>query len=163
MTFTAQELESALELQFQQYTDGETDTGSEGWGELNYCYGPNPSYDGAKYLEYNRLIKVARDTAGYNQDSPEWQAVTAYRDEHEDAMNEHIRVPAKVEVNGTVYDVTTVEDYGGMDMGSTRYIVFEVDGRLFRKDGYYASHYGTDWDGDFREVRKVVKEVNFYE
>lgn len=60
-----------------------------------------------------------------------------------------------------------VEDFGGMDMGSERYVVFsmtdETGTRYFRKDGFYQSHYGTDWDGEFREVKPVEKTITVYE
>jgi hypothetical protein len=69
-----------------------------------------------------------------------------------------------VEFDGLV--IKCVEDFGGMDMGSTRYVVFSISDcnntRFFRKDGFYASHYGTDWDGEFREVKPVQKTITVY-
>lgn len=51
---------------------------------------------------------------------------------------------------------------GGMDEGSNAYTVFKVGGTYFRKSGYYASHYGYDWDGDFEEVEPFQKTVIDY-
>lgn len=53
-----------------------------------------------------------------------------------------------------------VDSYGGEDCGSTYYTVYEFridngnEGETFylRFNGWYASHYGTDYQ-DFREVR----------
>lgn len=62
-----------------------------------------------------------------------------------------------------------VEGYeGGEGGGEAAYQVLSLtaeDGskRFFRKEGYYASHYGTDWDGDLYEVEPVTKSVTFYE
>lgn len=55
-----------------------------------------------------------------------------------------------------------VDSAGGMDEGSNIWTVFEVGGRLFRKSGYYASHYGTDWDGAFEEVFPEQKTITVY-
>lgn len=57
---------------------------------------------------------------------------------------------------------TRVDSAGGMDEGSNIWTVFEVGGRLFRKSGYYASHYGTDWDGAFEEVFPEQKTITVY-
>ena len=60
----------------------------------------------------------------------------------------------------------TVAHYGGEDCGSTYYTVYEfvVDGTetfYLRFDGWYASHYGTDYQ-DFREVQpKTVTKVEY--
>ena len=59
--------------------------------------------------------------------------------------------------------VTVVESFGGMDKGTTRWIVYKVGNRLFRKNGWYASHYGSEFDGDFSEVRAREKMVTVYE
>lgn len=64
--------------------------------------------------------------------------------------------------------VTLVNDHGGEGMGDLRFMVIRVQmcegsDRLFRKDGFYSSYCGTDWDGHFREVRAVEKTVTVYE
>ena len=47
---------------------------------------------------------------------------------------------------------------GGEDV----WIIVGVGTQLFRKYGYYASHYGTDWDGSFEEVTPVEKVITVY-
>lgn len=59
-------------------------------------------------------------------------------------------------------------DTGGEGHGEDIYMVFKTtdkDGvvQLWRKDGYYASYDGDNWDGDFREVKAVERVVVFYE
>lgn len=75
------------------------------------------------------------------------------------------RGPAPVFDFGTV---KVIEDFGGEGQGETRYIVIEVTDsagatQFFRKDGYYSSYDGSDWDGDFREVKAQPRTVVFYE
>lgn len=59
-----------------------------------------------------------------------------------------------------------VDEYGGEDCGSTYYTVWQFDlnnGTTFylRFDGWYASHYGCDYQ-DFREVKpKEVTKIEF--
>jgi len=59
-------------------------------------------------------------------------------------------------------------DTGGEGHGEDIYMVFkttDADGNVqyWRKDGYYASYDGSNWDGDFREVRPVERVVTYYE
>jgi hypothetical protein len=66
------------------------------------------------------------------------------------------------------YTLEGVDEGGGMDQGSNAYVVVKLthpDGTIqhFRKDGYYASHYGYDWDGDLYEVKPTERVVTFYE
>ena len=56
----------------------------------------------------------------------------------------------------------TESDTGGEGHGEYVFIVIKVGDQLFRKEGYYASHYGTDWDGDFEEVETYEKTVTAY-
>lgn len=66
-------------------------------------------------------------------------------------------------VNGEKYDLELVEaDTGGEGHGEYVFVVVKVGDQLFRKEGYYASHYGTDWDGDFEEVEAYEKTVTDY-
>ena len=66
------------------------------------------------------------------------------------------------------HDITSsiVDSYGGEGCGSTYYHVYKFDmpdGSTFylRFDGWYASHYGTDYQ-DFREVHpKQVTKTEF--
>lgn len=59
-------------------------------------------------------------------------------------------------------------DTGGEGHAEDIYMVFrtvDVDGTVqyWRKEGYYASFDGDNWDGDFREVKPVERVVTFYE
>jgi hypothetical protein len=64
--------------------------------------------------------------------------------------------------------IEVVKQFGGEGQGDSQYIVVKVtapDGeeQFFRKDGYYSSYDGGEWDGDFREVKAVERTVVFYE
>lgn len=64
--------------------------------------------------------------------------------------------------------VTVVDSQtGGEGSAEYIYIVFkvELDGstRFFKKEGYYASYDGSNWDGDFKEVTPIERTVVFYE
>ncbi|WP_040828957.1 hypothetical protein [Nocardia jiangxiensis] len=61
-----------------------------------------------------------------------------------------------------------VVDGGGEGHGEYTEMVFGItapDGaeQVFRKEGYYASFHGGDWDGDLFEVFPVDRVVRFYE
>ncbi len=45
----------------------------------------------------------------------------------------------------------------------TTVVLFKDHGVYIRLDGYYASYGGSDWDGDYFEVKPVEKTVTFYE
>jgi hypothetical protein len=66
-------------------------------------------------------------------------------------------------LRGEPVKIEHVAGAGGEGEGDSIWFVTKVGDQLFRKDGYYASHYGTDWDGDFREVQAVEKTVIVYE
>jgi hypothetical protein len=65
-------------------------------------------------------------------------------------------------INGEEYHWQLIESFGGMDKGSYAAVVFEVGDRLFRKEGFYQSHYGYDWDGDLCEVEAYERTVTDY-
>jgi hypothetical protein len=46
---------------------------------------------------------------------------------------------------------------------SAVWVVVRVGGQYFRKEGYYQSHYGTEWDGSVHEVWPKEKTVTVYE
>jgi hypothetical protein len=69
----------------------------------------------------------------------------------------------KIQIYGTDVDYTPVTRFGGEGQGDEAWFVIQIGDQMFRMDGYYASDYGTDWDGDLYEVKPVVKEVTFYE
>lgn len=66
-------------------------------------------------------------------------------------------------IRGEQVPVEFVANFGGEGQGDDLWIVFKVGDQLFRKDGYYASYGESDYDGDLREVRAVVKAVTVYE
>ena len=43
------------------------------------------------------------------------------------------------------------------------YIVIQVGDQLYRKDGHYESHYGTEWTGVLYEVKAIERMVTMYE
>lgn len=68
-----------------------------------------------------------------------------------------------VELRGEKVEIVPVANYGGEGKGEERWVVARIGTQFFRKDGYYASHYGTDWDGEFYEVKPVEKTITVYE
>lgn len=67
-------------------------------------------------------------------------------------------------LRGEPAPIEYVADFGGQGQGDDLWLVIKVGDQLFRKEGYYASDYGSNWgDGDFSEVHAVVREVTFYE
>lgn len=64
--------------------------------------------------------------------------------------------------------VCQIDSFGGEGLGDQAWVVIQItqtDGeyRTYRKDGYYASHDGFYWDGEFTEVRAVEKTVIVWE
>ena len=68
-----------------------------------------------------------------------------------------------VEIDGIDWPVTKVDGFGGEGQGDEIWVVVSVGTQTFRKEGYYDSHHGSDWDGEFEEVRGVEKTVTVYE
>lgn len=66
-------------------------------------------------------------------------------------------------LRGETVAVTHPAQFGGEGQGDDIWFVIGIGDQFFRKSGYYASHYGTDWDGAFEEVRPVEKTVTVYE
>ena len=59
------------------------------------------------------------------------------------------------------------EDAGEGDYNASVFVVFEVTDqegnvRHFRKNGYYQSYNGTEWDGDFFEAKQVEKVITVW-
>jgi hypothetical protein len=48
---------------------------------------------------------------------------------------------------------------GGEDVS----VVIKIGDQYFEKLGYYASHYGCEWDGSLTEVKPVEKTITVYE
>lgn len=59
--------------------------------------------------------------------------------------------------------VEIVAKHEGGEYGYATFIVFKVGTQYFRKEGFYQSHYGNDWDGSFEEVQPVLKQVSDWE
>lgn len=55
-----------------------------------------------------------------------------------------------------------VKSFGGEGKGDSAWVVIRAGGRLFRKDGYYASYDGAEFDGEFTEVEEYQKTVTAY-
>lgn len=73
------------------------------------------------------------------------------------------RVDAPFLLRGVPTEVSIAEQTGGMDEGSNASITFQIGSQYFRKDGYYASHYGYEWDGAFYEVKPKTVTVTQFE
>lgn len=93
-------------------------------------------------------------------DEKEWGASEWYE---EVAWERGDKAPYALTIDGQTYVPEYVADHGGMDRGSDRWVVFKLGDQLFKKSGYYASHYGTDWDGELREVKPVQKTITVFE
>lgn len=71
---------------------------------------------------------------------------------------------AVLNLRGEEVPVTRVDGKPGAEGGGEEiYVVIRVGSQLFKKEGWYQSHYGEDWDGDLREVHAVERLVTFYE
>lgn len=63
---------------------------------------------------------------------------------------------------------TILEDFGGEGQGDQYWFVFQVEAedgstRIFRRNGWYASYSGGDYDGPTVEVKPVEKVVTVWE
>lgn len=68
-----------------------------------------------------------------------------------------------VVIDGELLEAAMVDQTGGMDEGSNASSTWKIGDQYFRKSGYYASHYGYDWDGELEEVHPVQKVVTVFE
>lgn len=68
-----------------------------------------------------------------------------------------------IRLNGQEYSWKAYKDVGGEGQGDYAAVIFSVETpegrRLFRKEGFYSSYDGTDWDGSFSEVEEYEKTV----
>ena len=112
------------------------------------------------------------DEFGYVADSStKWTEVDADYPDARQMKDGSFYAHIPLEVAGVaipgIGQARTVEDFGGKGQGENRWIVFKVTNaegeRLFRKSGYYASFYGTDWDGELEEVVAKEKTVTVFE
>lgn len=71
--------------------------------------------------------------------------------------------PSRITVQLASGPAYMLENFGGEGQGDTRYVVFEVDGTIYRMDGYYASWDGDNWGGtEPYEVEPVEVSVTEY-
>jgi hypothetical protein len=96
------------------------------------------------------------------------QKLTNYFNDDENAsyfMDEYCDDPS---FDDTFPEVERVclDSYGGEDMGSDYWAVWKFtegeESVMYRFQGYYASHYGTDYQ-DYQEVQPKQKEITVYE
>lgn len=149
MSFTARDLEQAIEANFEN--DEESN-----WLEMTMSV-PNPDYDPMAYKNYRKAAQRKVEEALTNGE------LQAMWDETLGRFYETKNVPMIVAINGVEYPVKSVQQIGGMDEGSYAAVIVEVAGRTFRKQGSYYSHDGYYWDGDFSEVTLKTKIVSVYE
>ena len=68
----------------------------------------------------------------------------------------------EVVFEGETVDVKLVHETGGMDKGSNASMTFKIGDQFFTKEGYYASHYGYEWDGLFFESKPIERVITEY-
>lgn len=68
----------------------------------------------------------------------------------------------EVVFEGETVDVKLVHETGGMDKGSNASMTFKIGDQFFTKEGYYASHYGYEWDGTFFESKPIERVITEY-
>lgn len=109
--------------------------------------------------EIEQAIEAAFDDEALILAKPDegFWGLTRWGDFEELSNGQHVRIAG---VDGPI---SLVESYGGEGMGDERWLVLKVGDRHFRKNGWYASHYGSSWEGDFEEVeaRPVTREEWF--
>lgn len=71
---------------------------------------------------------------------------------------------AAVELPSLGITTEPIEDFGGEGMGDSVYVIFKIGDQFFKKDGYYSSWNGTDWDeGEpLHEVAPAQEMVTVY-
>ncbi|MFF0498479.1 hypothetical protein ACFYU5_18885 [Nocardia aobensis] len=103
------------------------------------------------------------------------EALESYEDEHGEggwyfwkyeAPDSGVMIPG-------IGNVRVVDSVGGGEgSGEEMYLIFSVQPegekyawnvKYYRKDGYYASFDGSNWDGGFFEVKKVQRTVTLFE
>lgn len=99
----------------------------------------------------NREVRGYDDVDDFDEDDIDWSELSyslTEKDPYETVLGK----------------VWVVHEEGGEGQGDHAEVVFTVDNRrFFRKTGYYASFYGFEWDGPFREVKAVEKTITVYE
>lgn len=109
--------------------------------------------DEADYTEFNRKVEASWK-AGYFYTVPPANG-QGWGEVNGEDFN--------LVVDGELLEAKNVGTTGGMDEGSNATSTWQIGNQYFRKSGYYASHYGYDWDGELEEVRPVQKVVTVFE
>lgn len=121
--------------------------------------------------ELNYAIEEAEHTLiwgdgrRYNRETRQMEQVTkpGWEENYDRIWREMDYSRYAVVLNGNLYEIESVyHDGGGEGHAEAIETVIKVDGRLFRKTGYYASHDGEYWDGDLEEVEAYEKTVTDY-
>lgn len=97
------------------------------------------------------VIALQDEDADYYDEESTWGSI-AYGDG-----------PKALPLRGQMVPLVLVKQEGGQGQGDEIWCVVKIGDQLFRKEGYYASHYGSDWDGDLYECEAVARVVTFYE
>lgn len=95
----------------------------------------------------------------YDEDDEPLEFIDDYGDFWEWFLEEGNKDKTVLVGEHTFEYVTNGEE--GFDNGL--YIIFEIDGVLYRKDGWYASHDGTYWDGSVYPTKAVEKTITVWE
>lgn len=109
--------------------------------------------DAASPSEIERIVLAHAGAAGHYEDWSWW------RDERDGDR------PEEIADLGTV---TVVDTVGGSEGdGESQFVVIKVAQgetvRYFKKEGYYSSYGGSDWDGEIRSVWPSQKTITVYE
>lgn len=67
-----------------------------------------------------------------------------------------------ISLRGEPVEITCVQQLGGMDKGTNANVTFKVGDQFFTKEGWYQSHYGYEYDGDFYESFPTEKITYTY-
>lgn len=79
-----------------------------------------------------------------------------------DLIDRLIHGPQEVETSLGLIEYVAAKD-GAEGGGEDIWIVFKLDGKLYRLDGYYASYDGSNWgEGDIKEVIAEQKVITVY-
>lgn len=139
MTFTAEQVEAALAENFVNY---DLLYDAIGW---NY-------YEHKESDRHQHVQKYLEDEYTSLTDLLDWVSIADELD----------GTPKTITIDGKTVEVVCVQWLGGMDEGSTANITIRVGDQFFTKEGWYQSHYGYEYDGDFYETQPRARTVIDY-
>jgi hypothetical protein len=96
-------------------------------------------------------------------------AIEAYNEEAEEIGSDFVETLEYSKQGETVPlsvgDAVEVDAKWGKEGGGDKiWVVFRIGDQLFRKEGYYSSYNGDEWEeGDITEVKQIPKTVFVYE